>query len=141
MDDAEFLRQFEACTLPFDQWTHRAHVKVAYLYIRLHGLEDAITRLRAGIRAYNAKNNVPDSSTSGYNETTTCAFSHLIAAMISAYSGTFPVAAADEFCDAHPQLMSRHILRLFYSPGQRMHPDAQQKFIEPDLAPLPRIIG
>jgi hypothetical protein len=139
MDDADFLRQFETRTLPFQQWTHRAHVKVAYLYIRQHCLEGAIARLRTGIRAYNAKNNVPDSPTSGYNETTTCAFAQIIAAVITAYGETFPTATADDFCDAHPQLMSRHILRLFYSPQRRMHPDAKQNFIEPDLAPLPRV--
>src|SRR5678815_3784447 len=100
MNDAEFLHQFEACTLPFDQWTHRAHVKVAFLYIRQHGIDGAISRLRTGIRAY--------------NETTTCAFARIIAAVRSAYDQTFPTPTADEFCDAHPQLMSRHILRLFY---------------------------
>jgi hypothetical protein len=140
MDDAAFITAFEACELPFDQWTHRAHLKVAYLYIREHGLDAAIPRLRTGIRAYNAKNNVPDSPTSGYNETTTCAFARIIAAMISAYGETFPTATADEFCETHPQLMSRHILRLFYSPQRRMHADAKQMFIEPDLAQLPRIL-
>jgi len=114
-------------------------VKVAFLYIRQHGIDGAISRLRTGIRAYNAKNNVPDSPTSGYNETTTCAFARIIAAVRSAYDQTFPTPTADEFCDAHPQLMSRHILRLFYSPQQRMHPEAKHRFIEPDLAPLPRI--
>jgi hypothetical protein len=37
----------------------------------------------------------------------------------------------------HPQLMSKHVLRLFYSPAGRMHPEAKATFIEPDLAPLP----
>ena len=27
--DQDFLRAFEDCTLPFEQWKHRAHVKVA----------------------------------------------------------------------------------------------------------------
>ena len=80
MDDAEFLRQFESLTLPFDQWTHRAHVKVAYLYLRSHPFDDALARIRRGIKAYNAANHVPESATSGYNETTTRAFLHLIAA-------------------------------------------------------------
>ena len=31
MDDTELLRHFETLTLPFDQWTHRAHVRVAFL--------------------------------------------------------------------------------------------------------------
>ena len=42
MSDDEFLAQFENCTLPFDQWTHRAHVRVAYLYLRRHPFREAL---------------------------------------------------------------------------------------------------
>jgi hypothetical protein len=64
---------------------------------------------------------------------------HLIAATRQAYRHTHPVKTADEFCDMHPQLMTKHALRLFYSPTRRMHPEAKAKFIEPDLAPLPKL--
>lgn len=139
VDDAEFLRQFETRTLPFAQWTHRAHVRVALLYLRAHPFDAALLRMRSGIRAYNIVNNVPESPTSGYNETTTHAFLHLIAATMQAYGDVFPVDGSDAFCDAHPQLMTRHALRLFYSPQQRSHPLAKTQFVEPDLAPLPII--
>jgi hypothetical protein len=139
MNDRELLRQFETLTLPFDQWTHRAHVRVAYMYLSDHSFHEALARIRAGIKAYNAHNKVPENETSGYNETTTHALLHLIAAVMRAYAKTHPVADADAFCDMHPQLMTRHALRLFYSPQRRMHPEAKIKFIPPDLAPLPRI--
>jgi outer membrane protein assembly factor BamD (BamD/ComL family) len=138
MGDAEFLRQFETLTLPFAQWTHRAHVKVAYLYLRSHPFDEAMARMRSGIRAYNAANGVPESATSGYNETTTRAFLQLIAAVMRSYDDAFAIANADAFCDAHPQLMTRHVLRLFYSPQRRMHPLAKTQFVEPDLTPLPK---
>ena len=139
MDDAEFLRQFESRTLPFAQWTHRAHVRIAFLYLRAHPFEQALPRMRNGVKAYNAANHVPESPTSGYNETTTHAFLHLVAATIAAYEHVIPTTSADAFCDAHPQLMTRHALRLFYSPQRRMHPLAKTQFVEPDLAPLPAI--
>lgn len=138
--DNQFLNAFEGRTLPFDQWTHRAHVKVAFLYLRSLPFNDALARLRTGIKAYNAHNHVPEGPTSGYNETTTAAFCHLIAAVISAYGPVIPTPTADDFCDAHPQLLSRHVLRFFYSPDRRMDPRAKTEFVEPDLAPLPRII-
>jgi hypothetical protein len=140
MTDEEILEQFERLTLPFDQWTHRAHVRVAFLYLRAHPFDAALDRMRRGIKAYNAANNVPESPTSGYNETTTVAFLHLIAATMAAYSRDFPTPTADAFCDTHPQLMTRSVLRLFYSPQLRVHPDAKSTFLEPDLAPLPRIV-
>jgi hypothetical protein len=141
MTDQEFLSRFEARTLPFDQWTHRAHVKVAFLYLTALPFDEALGRVRAGIKAYNSKNNVPEGPTSGYNETTTVAFVTLVAAVLAAYGPVMPAADAESFCDTHPQLMSRHVLRFFYSPQRRMDPRAKAEFVEPDLAPLPRIVG
>lgn len=139
MDDAELLRQFEAGTLPLAEWTHRAHVKAAFLYLRALPFEEALKRMRAGIQAYNAANQVIEGSTSGYNETTTSAFLRLIAATMAAYGRVLPTLDADAFCETHPQLLSKHILRLFYSPERRLHPDSKTQFVEPDLAPLPMV--
>jgi hypothetical protein len=139
MGDDELVVAFEGLTLPFVQWTHRAHVRVAYTYLRRHAFDEALRRMRVGVKAYNAHNAVPEGPTSGYNETTTHAFLHLIAATIAAYGGVFPVGDGEGFCDAHPQLMTRHALRLFYSPGRRMDPRAKGEFVAPDLADLPRI--
>lgn len=140
-EDRAFLDAFESTTLPFDQWTHHAHVKVAYLYARAHPLDEAIGHMRDGVRRYNAANAVPEGPLMGYDETTTHAFVHIVAAIVAAYDGTVPTASADEFCDTHPQLMSKHVLRLFYTPERRILPEAKTQFVEPDLAPLPRIAG
>jgi hypothetical protein len=139
MTDPDLLSHFESLTLPFTQWTHRAHVKVAYLYLKKNPFDQALTRLRTAIQRYNAHNHVPESPTSGYNETTTHAVLHLVAAMMHDYAQSHPCDSADAFCDTHPQLLTSHALRLFYSPQRRMHFDSQTKFIAPDLAPLPRL--
>jgi hypothetical protein len=138
LQDDEFLRRFENCTLPFDQWTHRAHVKVAYLYLRDNDFDMALAKMRRGIQAYNSAHHVPESDTSGYNETTTCAMLQLVATTMAAYCPVLPTPDADSFCDTHPQLLTKHVLRLFYSPERRMQPKARTEFIQPDLAPLPR---
>ena len=71
MSDDDLLRQFEDCSLPFDQWVHRAHVRVAYLYLTRHPFEFAVEKMRSGIRAYNAAHHVPDEPNRGYHETMT----------------------------------------------------------------------
>ena len=141
MTDEEHLRAFETSTLPFREWTHRAHVKVAFAYLRRYPFDEALGRMRAGIKAYNARHEVPEGPASGYNETTTHAFMHLVWANMCAYGQSHPAPDADGFCDTHPQLMSRHALRLFYFPQRRMHPLAKTEFIEPDLAALPKIVA
>jgi hypothetical protein len=141
MLDEDFFAAFENCSLPFDQWTHRSHVKVAYLYLRKYSFVEALAKVRTAIQAYNHANRVPEGPTSGYNETTTHAFLVLVAATMEAYDESIPTTDADSFCDAHPQLMTRQVLRLFYSPAVRMNPLAKSQFVEPDLAPLPKCRG
>jgi hypothetical protein len=100
-------------------------------------LPGAIKRVRIGIQRLNAANGVEEGPTTGYNEITTVAFMHLVAATLAAYGEVMPTPDSDSFCDTHPHLMSKTILRLYYSPERRMHPDAKHTFIEPDIAPLP----
>ncbi len=139
MDDDTFLAQFEACTLSVEQCTHRAHVKVAWLYLRAHPLEDAIDRIRTGIKAYNTANDVADGPGMGYNETVTHAFMHIVHATMQAYGELFPVKTADEFCDIHPHLLQRSLIRIFYSPDGRPDLAAEKtRFIEPDMCDRPR---
>jgi hypothetical protein len=132
--DDVFLQQFESRTLPFAQWTHRAHLKIAYLYLTRMDFDAAAQKVCNGIRACNAANNVPESPTRGYHQTTTMAWLHIIAAMLAEYG---PAANADEFIDAQPQLTQK-ILRLFYSRECLASPEAKTSFITPDLTPLPR---
>jgi hypothetical protein len=141
MTDEVFLARFEDCSLPFDEWTHRAHVRVAYLYLSKYPFREALAKVRTGIQAYNHAHRVLEGPMSGYHETTTHAFLVLVAATIEAYGELIPTADAGSFCDAHPQLMTRHELRLFYSPAARSNPLAKTQFIEPDLAPLPKCRG
>ncbi|MDB6112552.1 MAG: Peptidyl-tRNA hydrolase, archaeal type [Pedosphaera sp.] len=137
MDDEKFLRSFEECTLPFAQWHHRAHIKVAYLYLRQYSLATAIERVRAGIKALNAAHQVPEAPYRGYHETMTQAWVRLVHVTLCEYG---PGETADEFFEQHPQLSQKKVLRLFYSRERFMSPQAKVEFLEPDLAPLPKSV-
>ncbi|HET6883191.1 MAG TPA: DUF1572 family protein [Pirellulales bacterium] len=141
MRDHDLLRAFEDCSLPYAEWTHRCHVKIAYLYLRRFPFDEALAKVRSGIQKYNATNSVVEGPTTGYSETTTQAFLRLIAATIDTCQSIPPTSTADAFCDAHPQLMTSHALRFFYSPTRRADPRAKRHFVEPDLAPLPTLHG
>jgi hypothetical protein len=134
MNDDAFIQQFEACSFPFDQWHHRAHVKLAYLYLTRSGFALAATKLRRGIRAYNVANHVPDLPASGYHETITQFWLRIVETTVQQY-GELPTA--DEFFDFHPQLSQKKNHRLFYSPGLFMSPEAKREFVKPDLTDLP----
>lgn len=134
VNDAELLSQFEDCTLPFERWTHEAHVRVGYLYVRDHGLRGALSRLRAGLKAYNAAN--AGLVKIGYHETITVAFLTLIAAALTA-DGSAPPPDSGAFLAAHLELLDKHTLDAFYSDHRLFGPGARESFVRPDLAPLP----
>jgi hypothetical protein len=135
LDDATFLARFEDQSLPLDQWTHRAHVRTAYLYLTALPLEDAIDRVRTGIQAYNAAHDIPDGPTQGYHETMTQAWMRLVHYAIATQD---PAPTADEFIDANPQLWQKAVLRFFYTKERFLSPEAKVRYVEPDVIPLPR---
>lgn len=137
MTDAELLAAYKQCALSEAQLDHRTHVKLGFLLLQAHSFNEALASLRETLPVINARLGKPEGPLEGYNETTTHAFLQLIRVTMDAYREMMPAANAHAFCEAHPQLMSKHALRLFYSPERRQHPDAKIRFVEPDLAPLP----
>ena len=133
--DEMFLRAFEDCTLPFEQWKHRAHIKVAYLYLCALPYVEALDKVRTNIQRYNAATNTPELLERGYHETMTQAWMQLVHFTLCEYG---PAASADEFLDTQEHLLNRKALRFFYSREQLISWRAKAEFVEPDLAPLPR---
>ncbi len=130
MNDADLLAAFENCSLPTEQWTHRAHIRVAYLYASNHNLESATDRMRASIKAYNKATDTPEAIDRGYHETMTQAFMHLVF-MANAHTG--PHASSDEFCETHPELLTKKVLSDYYSRPLLMTWEAKAAFVQPDL--------
>ena len=133
--DEAFLKSFEDCTLPFAEWRHRAHIKVAYLYLRHSPYPEALKKLRRNIKRYNAATNTPETLERGYHETVTQAWLRLVRFTLCEYG---PAASADDFLEAQEHLLNRKALRFFYSHDQIVSWRAKAEFVEPDLVPLPR---
>jgi hypothetical protein len=74
MTDEEFLSALERCELPAEAFTHAAHVRAGYLYLRAGGFDAALARIRAAIRRYAAHLGKADK----YHETITVAYLALI---------------------------------------------------------------
>jgi len=137
MTDDEFLAAFEACTL--EEFHHRDHVKVAYLYLRRHPLNDAIVKVRTGLQALAAAWGAPvDDLERGYHETMTQAWVRLVHLTLSDRGVS---ESADAFCDEQPSLMKKTYLQAFYSRERLTTWEAKRGFVEPDLAPLSKAVA
>jgi hypothetical protein len=148
MTDDEFLTAFEKCALDRKEWTHEAHVRMAWLYLtRIPTDEDVFGRIRCGIKKLNAafvrrqmvrcwpgpsKPKDPR-GLDGYHETITIAFVTVIASRIK------PDEDFPQFRERNPDLFDRAFPALLkhYSPERLYSAPAKVEFIEPDLEPLP----
>jgi hypothetical protein len=132
MNDDEFLAAFEARAL--EEFHHRDHIKVAYLYLRRYPLDEAIAKVRAGLQALAAAWGAPvDDLERGYHETMTQAWVRLVHVALSECGAA---ECADAFCDRQPNLMQKTHLRSFYSRERLISWEAKREFVEPDLSPF-----
>src|SRR4051794_38063170 len=120
MNDDQFLTAFEACTL--EEFHHRDHIKVTYLYLCRYPLHEAIAKVRTGLQALAVAWGAPvDDLEKGYHETMTQAWVRLVHLALSEHGAA---ESADAFCDQQPQLMQKTRLQLFYSRERLMTWDA-----------------
>jgi len=134
MTDDEFLTAFERAAITREQWTHAAHVRMAWLYCRREAtLEGALARMRAGIPKLNA---ALGTAPHLYHDTVTCAFGTLVYAR--AIASVAP-ATWEDFQVANPDFFDRGapILRRYYR-AETIATDAARKgFVPPDLCCFP----
>ena len=135
MDIDDFAARFQACTLRTEEWTHSAHLIVGLWHIDRFGAEDALLRLRSGIRRLNESLGGANTATSGYHETITAAY----VTLLSQFQGRCqPGASLDARVTqllASP-LAAKDVLFAFYSRERLMSIEARAAWVEPDLGPM-----
>ena len=127
MDPSELLDRFLDTTLPADQFHHQQHVHVAWLFIREHGMPDALREFTAAIKRFaDAKG-----ATGLYHETITWAFLLIIAERQARTNAS----NWEEFAAAHPDLLvwKPSILNRYYSKELLASDLARRTFLMPDL--------
>jgi hypothetical protein len=129
------IENFERLEIPLAEWNHRAHLTVAYQMLREFGLDAAIDRIRRGLKAFIAHHGIETTPTQGYHETLTVAWMRMLHTTMTVYG---PADSAEQFLEQHPHLLSKVMLRLFYSRPRIMSEAARYGWVEPDLAPLPK---
>lgn len=144
MTDTEFLTAFEAAAIDRKDWTHEAHVRMAWLYLTRLPFATALEKVRSGIRKLNAAyvqaentrcKPADTENPAGYHDTITVAFVRVIAGRL----------ATDEdyatFRDRHPDLFDRTLsaLRRHYTKKRLRSAEARRGFVEPDREPLPAV--
>jgi hypothetical protein len=125
-NDEQFLRAFEACTLPPDEFHHADHVRLAFLYLREHEPTAALTRFVGGLRRFAASLGKPGL----YHETITWAYLLLIRERLARREA----ADFDEFRRLNPDLFTwkPSLLDEYYTPETLWSELAREVFVMPD---------
>ena len=129
-----FIGEFEAGTYPIEKWKHREHVIMASWYLMQLTTHEATPTIRAGIQRYNVSQGGQNTSTSGYHETLTIFWIHILAnALRSANKDVLTRirAMTAEFG------MKAGLFREYYSFDVVKSVESRYQWMEPDLKPLP----
>lgn len=129
-DDA-LWRAFHDATLPAAQWTHAAHLRIAWLHLARYELDEAHLRMRVGIIRLNAAHGLVETAQRGYHETLTRVWLVLVGAARRQAAGPDSTGLL-----AAPGL-DREAPLAFYSRERLFSIAARARFVPPDLAELP----
>jgi hypothetical protein len=129
MNDREFLRAFHDCKLSSEDFRHRGHLRLAWLVLRRHSLEEALQLLSTGISQYaNSKG-----ATGMYNETLTRFWIRIVNHAIQLQPH---VQEFEKFIDTFPILLDKQLPFYHWRRETLSGVRARFEWVEPDLRSL-----
>jgi hypothetical protein len=131
-DDLHFRAEFEACRLSPSDFDHRAHIRLAYVYLVGKDDETAQELVRSALTAFLRHHGL---DLSKYHETMTKAW---LLAVRHFMENSPACESAQAFIEHTPTLLDAGIMMTHYSAGLLFSDEARAAFVEPDLDPIPR---
>jgi hypothetical protein len=133
LSDDELWLAFGASTIPPGDWTHRAHLRVAWMFMKRHPLDEAHVLMRVGIIRLNAFHGLVETPSRGYHDTLTRLWLSLMASLMK----TTDEPSSGAFVDACIDSLGKDAVLRHYSRELVTSVRARAMFVEPDLLPLP----
>lgn len=131
--DDELWERFQASTLPVAAWTHRAHLRVGWMFLRWYPLDGAHVLMRVGIIRLNAFHGLVETPARGYHDTLTRVWLVLIASQMRALDA----ARSSDLLDACGDALGKDAPLRHYSRDRLFGVRARAAFVDPDREPLP----
>lgn len=132
-EDLIFSKRVESCKFPLSDFDHRAHLRLAYVYLAENDVETAVAMMRDALMRLLTTNGIETASR--YHETLTKAW---ILAVHHFMSTTIESDSADGFIDKNPDMLDSNIMLSHYSARILFSDEARKSFVQPDLVPIPR---
>ena len=134
--DEEFITALENFTL--DNWDHRTHLRLAWVYLTRHGRREGMKKIFASIKSF--IDNSPRARKTTFHETMTYFWTHMVHYAIEATKN--PSNDFKGFLLMNPQLANGGLfLDYFTKDLMLMKMESRQKVVLPDIKPLPSILS
>ena len=134
----EFLiTHFESGQLPKSEWTHQAHIIVAFWYNWHYSFAEALERVRQGIIAYNEAVGTPNTDDSGYHETLTVFWMRLARSFLQRNQPSSLENACTAFLESEDALKTSPFT--YYSRELLFSKHARKEWVEGDLQEVPEV--
>ena len=126
MTDTDFARAFERGDVPPAEFSHRSHLRLAWVYLQESpSFDAALDRIRDGIKQFAASAGKADK----YHETMTVGWMQILAA---ARERVGPAVSFDELVRLEPQLADKDLLLRHYTRDRLFSDDARGAWVPPD---------
>jgi len=133
--DRRFRQSVEEGSIALEEFNHRAHVRLAYIYLAELGLDAAVDATRSAILNLLRHYGVDPAK---FHETLTRAW--LLAVrhfMVQAGDTT----CANDFIERSAVLLDPQVMLTHYSPELLFSEDARRSYVDPDLDPIPQHVA
>jgi hypothetical protein len=130
LSDIEFERQFSACKLNPEIFTHEAHLRLAWIHIRYYGIDIAIDNVTTQLQNFVVSIGAKDK----YNLTLTIAATRAVYHfMLKSNSDNF-----QDFILENPRLKNhfKELISCHYKTDIFKSDKAKGKYLEPELLPF-----
>ena len=131
-DDADdaFVVAFLTGSLPPQQFHHRDHLRLAWVLVRLTGVDEATRRITSGIRYFATLHG----QAGKYHETMTQFWVRIVAHAVAARP---EITTFDAFLAAFQLLLGKDLPYLHWQRETMASPAARAQWVEPDMQALP----
>ena len=131
-DDADdaFVAAFLTGSLPPQQFHHRNHLRLAWVLVRLTGVDEATRRITSGIRYFATLHGHAEK----YHETMTRFWVRIVAHAVAARP---EISTFDAFLAAFPLLLEKDLPYRHWQRETMASPAARAQWVEPDMQALP----
>ena len=134
LEDDEFLKQFESCSLT--NWSHKTHLRMAWLYLTRDGRRAGVNKIFDGIK--NFIQNSPTARKTTFHFTMTYFWIQMIDLAIAQSPKGINF---EEFLRMNSHLLNGGLFLEYYKKETMLNnPIARQEMVLPDIKPLPSLV-